>query len=149
RAFSVDTTLPSVAVTGGPAGPTNNNAPSFTFTSGLGATSTQCRIDTDAFAPCATPFNAPTLPDGGHTFDVRAFDAAGNFATASRGFTVDTVAPTVTITGGPSGATNDTTPTFTFTTSADATATSCSINGAPFASCISPFTSAVLAEGTY
>ena len=74
---------------------------------------------------CAALRQRPTptstsLSDSSHTFEVRATDPAGNtdptpgLARASR---VDTVPPNTTITGGPSGATNDPTPTFTFSSS--------------------------------
>ena len=56
------------------------------------------------------------LADGSHTFEVRAIDQAGNTdaSPASFTWTVDTTAPTVSIDSGPSGLTNDPTPTFTF-----------------------------------
>lgn len=52
----------------------------------------------------------------------------------------DTVQPLVQITGGPSGDTSDTTPTFDFTVDGVAAAAACRIDGDPFAPCTSPFT---------
>ncbi|MCA9677603.1 MAG: hypothetical protein KC464_21450 [Myxococcales bacterium] len=65
-----------------------------------------------------SPHTTAALADGAHTFWVRVVDLAGRRATATRSFTVDTVAPTVTITSGPSGVTGDATPTFGFATGA-------------------------------
>lgn len=149
QGFSIDTTAPSIVINTGPSGWTNNNAPQFTFTAALGATVTRCSLDGSAFALCSSPFNTGTLSEAEHNFTVRAYDAAGNFAPASRTFTVDTIAPTVSFTGGPNGPTNVTTPTFQFTTTGGATSTSCSLNGGAFTSCTSPFTTGVLGEGSY
>ena len=57
------------------------------------------------------------LSDGAHTFEVRATDAVGNTDTspATRSFTVDTTAAGHHDQAGPSGPTNDSTPTFSFT----------------------------------
>ncbi len=149
RAFTVDTVAPTVTITGGPSGATNVATPSFTFTTGGAPTSTQCRIDAAAYTNCTSPYVAAALADGAHTFSVQVTDAAGNSASASRAFTVDTVAPTVTITGGPSGATNDTTPTFTFTTGGAPTSTDCRVDAGGYAACASPFTTAALADGAH
>jgi hypothetical protein len=37
-----------------------------------------CRIDSREFQPCTSPFKAPRLRPGHHTFDVQAIDPAGN-----------------------------------------------------------------------
>jgi hypothetical protein len=109
--------LPSVIITGG-LGPDNDSTPTFTF-NGTYATSTECSIDTGtaSFGPCtdAVSHTAGTLADGTYTFRVRVTNSAGT-ATETGQFTVDTVAPGLTITGGPSGLTSDTTPTFTYDT---------------------------------
>ncbi|MCA9677604.1 MAG: Ig-like domain repeat protein [Kofleriaceae bacterium] len=146
--FSTDTMAPTVAITAGPSGPTNNPSPSFSFTTGGSPTSVQCRVDTGAYANCTSPHAVSQLPDGAHTFDVRVVDQAGNAATASRAFTVDTVGPTAAITGGPTGPTNDSTPTFTFTTSG-ATVVQCRIDTAAYANCASPYTSGALVAGAH
>jgi len=60
----------------------------------------------------------------------------------------DSVAPDTTVSGGPSGLTVDATPTFTFSSVAGATF-KCRIDAAPYATCVSPFTSAALADGAH
>ena len=89
--FSADMTPPETAVDSGPSGPTYDPTPSFGFSSEPG-TSFECRVDSGAYAPCSSPTTAPRLPDGSHTFSVRATDAAGNTdpTPATRTFTVKT-----------------------------------------------------------
>ena len=73
-----------------------------------------------AFAACTSPYTTAPLSDGAHTFEVRATDGAGNVdpTPAQRSFTVDTTPPQTTIDSGPSGTTNDPTPTFGFSSEA-------------------------------
>ena len=150
RDFTVDTTAPTVTITNGPNGLTNDDTPTFAFTVSGGATEIECRFGTSgAFGACTSPVTAPALPDGDNVFTVRARDAVGNQASDSRSFTVDTTPPTVQVTSGPTGATNDSTPTFTFTTGNGATRTECRVGGGSFASCTSPFTSSALTDGSY
>ena len=110
RNFVLDTVAPATSIDGGPADPTNDNTPSFTFS---GGDSHECSIDGADFAACTSGTPLPALPDGAHTFEVRALDLAGNHDEdpPSRQFRVDTADPVLTITG--PALTNDTTPTFT------------------------------------
>lgn len=82
--FTIDTTVPTVTITAGPRGglPTGDSPQIFTFTTGAGATSTQCKVNTGAFAACTSPFVTGTLTAGTQTITIRAFDAAGNTADA-------------------------------------------------------------------
>jgi hypothetical protein len=157
QAFVVDATPPAVDVVSGPAGPTNDATPSFGFTAEAGAT-VECSVDhgTPAYGPCtsATTYvvGAP-LPDGSYVLHVRATDAAGNHATATRSFSIDRTAPSLSIDSGPSGPTNDATPSFGFTAAAGATV-ECSVDhGTPaYGPCTSATTYVVgarLPDGTY
>jgi hypothetical protein len=150
RAFVVDTQPPTVTITSGPSGPTNDATPTFTFTTAGNPVDVECGIDNAGFAPCASPYTAAALADGAHELDVRAVDAAGNAGAASRAFTVDTQPPTVAITGGPNGLTNVATPTFTFTTGGSPTSTQCKIDSGALVACSASFTpAAALADGAH
>ena len=60
----------------------------------------------------------------------------------------DTVAPTTTIVSGPSGLTNDATPTFAFTSDPGATF-ECKVDSAAYAACTSPLTATALGDGAH
>jgi hypothetical protein len=62
----------------------------------------------------------------------------------------DTTPPETTITGGPSGETTDSTPTFTFVSSEDPGSTfSCQVDSGPAVACSSPYTTGALTEGPH
>jgi hypothetical protein len=155
RAFTVDTVAPSVTIQSGPAGPSNSPNPSFAFAASEGGVSFECRRDAESFAPCGSPKAYANLPDGPHSFHVRATDAAGNVAAVvSRSFSIDTVAPTISIGFGPSGTTTDDSPFFEFSAGGDWSAVECSLDqGTPgFGACSSAVSHAVaqrLGPGTY
>ncbi len=143
--WTVDTTAPNTSVDSSPPALTNSAAASFSFSGtdvgGSGVASFQCRIDSTeaaAWGTCTSPKSYASLADGSHKFEVRAIDVAGNIdqSAASSTWTVDTTPPTVSIDSGPSGLTNDSTPTFTFSSEAGASF-ECSIDtGAPsFGAC--------------
>jgi hypothetical protein len=95
RAFTVDPPSPDTAITSGPAGPTNDPTPTFSFSSPDGTASFECRVDGGPFGACTPPHTTGTLSEASHTFEVRAKDPVGNVdpTPASRSFTVDTLAP--------------------------------------------------------
>jgi hypothetical protein len=152
RNFVVDTIKPNTVIGGGPVGLTSDNTPTFTFNSSepTGATF-QCKVDGGAFAPCTSPRATPPLGDGVHTFYVRAIDRAHNMddTPASRQFTVDATPPITTITGGPSGLTSDTTPTFTFKSNESGSTFQCKVDGGSFGACGSPRTTPALGDGSH
>jgi hypothetical protein len=79
-----------------------------------------------------------------------ATDSAGNTGSAvSTAWTVDAPPPVVQITAGPGPATNDTTPSFAFSSSDVAATFQCRLDGDGFAPCASPFTTPLLAEGQH
>jgi hypothetical protein len=143
--------LPNLAIVSGPIGATNNNSPIFEFVA-FNARTVECRLTSDAaFLPCISPFVTTALLDRDYQFEVRATGAGGTVVTAARAFSVDTVAPVVTITsnpipGFPMPGTPDTTPTFGFATSERAVVT-CQVDSLPAAPCASPFTTPPLTAG--
>ena len=154
--FTVDTILPNTSITSGPPSFTNSRSPSFTFSSNeTGVISFECHRDGEDFAPCTSPKAYAGLPEGTDHFYVRAIDAAGNVdaSVAMSNFTIDTVAPTVSIDFGPTGTTSDNSPLFGFTVT-DGSASGCSIDqgSASFGPCSSGTSHGVtqiLADGAY
>lgn len=51
---------------------------SFGFAADQGDASFECSLDASAFSPCSSPQRYSGVKRGSHTFQVRAFDAAGN-----------------------------------------------------------------------
>ncbi|HEV2813178.1 MAG TPA: Ig-like domain-containing protein [Solirubrobacteraceae bacterium] len=120
---------PAPTITSGPAASSSDATPTFGFTAEAGAT-TACRVERGAtvvsdWAACTSPrtYDLSAETDGTYTFRVRATDVAGNTGAAdTRAYTLDRVnAPAPTITGGPTGDSQDDTPTYTWTTEAGAT----------------------------
>ena len=157
--WTIDTAAPTTSIDSSPPALSNAASASFAFSGtdagGSGVASFECRRDGAAFAPCTSPQAYAALADGAHTFEVRAIDTAGNVdqSPATFSWTIDTAAPVVTIDSGPSGLTNDPTPTFTFS-SEPGVSFECSIDkGTPnFGSCAganSHTPDAPLADGPY
>lgn len=147
--WTIDTTGPSVALTGPSGGQTTGRTVAFGFTAETGATFA-CALDGAGLAACPGGTKTFTLLAGGaHTFSVQAADALGNpgpLATAD--FTVDATGPTVTIAP---LAMNQAGRDGTITYSADEGATfACRLDGASFAVCpASGFVFSGLAAGPH
>ncbi len=158
NSVTVDSTAPTVSITGQPSNPTISTSATFTFTAtdptvgGVfsGVARVQCKLDAGAFANCATNTSQSysALPEGSHTFQVQATDVAGNVSTATT-FTwvVDLTPPTVTLTSTPPNP-SPSSVSFSFTAS-DPTSngvssgvnrTECQLDGGSFAACTSPKT---------
>ena len=106
---TADTVLSS-----GPDGSVNSSSASFGFGSNEATTGFECRLDAGVFESCTSPKQYEGLSEGPHTFEARALDAGGNPdpTPAARSWTVDTVAPSLTIDQPAAGATiGDPTPT--------------------------------------
>jgi hypothetical protein len=112
RVACSDGTAPETTITAGPNGPTNDPTPTFDFSADEPGASFECKLDDGGFAPCNPPETLASLPDGNHSFAVRAVDAAGNRdpSPAERSFLVDTVAPTASISCPPAPAISTTSP---------------------------------------
>ena len=156
EAFTIDTVAPSATITSPPHGTTDDNTPSFDFSSSDPNASFQCSLDTGTadYQPCTSPYAKPSpLANGAYTFRVRATDQAGNTGpAATEAFTIDTVAPSATITSPPHGTTDDNTPSFDFSSSDPNSTFQCSLDTgtADYQPCTSPYAKpSPLANGTY
>ena len=141
RSFSVDTVPPDTLIDSGPTGTISDPTPTFAFHSTEAGTFT-CAIDTGPFQSCSSPRTTAPLADGPHTFLVRAADGVGNadLTPAERSFSVDTAPPDTLIDSGPTGPTNDPTPTFGFHSTEVGSTFECSIDGAELEACATPYT---------
>jgi hypothetical protein len=152
-----DTTPPDTSITSGPTGTTGDTTPTFAFTATESGSTFACRVDAGPWAACTSPWTTSALTDGAHSVSVRATDAAGNTdaSPATRPFTVDTAPPPdttppdTTITAGPTGTTNDSTPTFSFTSSEANSVFECRVDSGAWVNCASPWTTTALTDGAH
>jgi hypothetical protein len=150
-----DNTPPDTSITAGPSGSTASTSASFTLAASESGSVFECKLDAGAWASCTSPKAYNGLSTGSHTFSARATDLAGNTdaSPATRTWTItappDTTAPDTSITAGPSGATNDATPTFTLASSETGSTFACRVDSGAWGSCTSPWTAPVLADGNH
>ena len=165
RAVFTDDVAPNTSLgSGGPqeGSRTNQTTATFTFDSPDPSANYQCQLSTPsgtgAWSGCGTPSDeaqsyAGLTANGAYTFRVRAQDPSLNTDSteATRSWTVDTVAPTPAINGGPShGSTvSSTTAAFMISGGADSTAVECRLDTAAFAACGSNPGYAGLAQGRH
>jgi large repetitive protein len=143
--WTVDATPPAVSITGTPSSLTNSRSATFTFTASEPA---QCSLDGAPFTPCTSPSGYSDLPDGSHTFVVKATDAAGNTGQDIYEWRVDNVAPTVIIVQKPNDPSDVKSPTFAFTVN-EGGSVQCKLDNASFAACTSPKSYTNLADGLH
>ena len=148
-----DTTEPETTIDSGPEGTVDSSTANFAFSSSESSSTFECRLDGGAWIACTSPEQYTGLPNGSHTFEVRATDSAGNVDStpASRTWTInDTTAPETTITSGPSeGGTTGSTVTFGFSSSEEGSTFECSLDGSAWASCTSPKAYSGLSSGSH
>ena len=110
--FTVDTTAPTVAITSPAAGLTKVSSPVLSYNVSDGTV--VVKVD-GAVVNKVSGSTLDTLADGNHIVRVESTDAAGNFASTQRSFTVDTAAPVVAISSPVAGTTPDHTPYLNYT----------------------------------
>ncbi len=157
RTFTVET-VPDTTITSGPPSATNQTSSRFDFTASAAGSTFECKLDTPSgaggYAVCASGQSYATTANGAYTFSVRAVGPRGADPTpATSTFTVDTVAPETTVTGGPPPQASGGTQTFSFTSSDPGSTFTCELNGpagnAYYSGCTSPWTSPTPQSGTY
>ena len=155
--WTIDTTLPDSTIDSNPSNPSNSSSASFSFSgtdSGTGVASFECKLDGGSFSACSSPQNYSSLSDGGHTFQARAIDGAGNVdpTPASFTWTIDATAPNTTINSNPSNPTNSTSASFSFSGTDAGTGVAsfeCQLDGGGFATCTSPRNYSGLSDGSH
>ncbi|CAA9285220.1 MAG: hypothetical protein AVDCRST_MAG93-3475, partial [uncultured Chloroflexia bacterium] len=145
-----DTTAPETTIDAGPSGTVTTRSATFEFSSSEASSIYECRLDSGTWSGCSSPKGYTDLVDGSHTFEVRATDVAGNTdaTPASRTWTVEATAPTVTSVspaGGATGVAVGADVTATFSEAMDAS----TINGTTVMLVKQSGTSAVAAVVTY
>lgn len=158
RYFSVDvagneegvkaTGAPETTIASGPALLANLTSASFQFSSEADSTY-ECRLDGAAWSACTSPKALSGLAEGWHSFHVRARDVSGNTdpVPAAWNWNVDTTAPNVEISSGPSGVEDTRDSDFTFTSDDPAAQYECSLDGSEWENCSAPRHHEDLAEG--
>lgn len=153
RSFIVDTIDPAVAITSPSTGSFHSiDEVSKNFTaSDLNLDEVECSLDEAPFSACSTPVAYTDLPEGVHISRVRSRDLAGNVTERSVQFTIDTIAPVVTVTSPSVGQVVRSSDVAIAFAGNDATALSfeCKVDGGAFSACGNPFTIPGLDEGTY
>lgn len=150
----VDTIAPIVSIASAPSLVSNSMTANFQFAgfdeNGSGVAFFECRLNTANFAKCNNVVNFSNLTNGFHQLQVRAVDSAGNTSgTVNYNWTIDTVAPVVTV-NGPPPFVNTLIANFTFSATDNIPGDlniSCQVNGTGFQTCLSPLSVSVTAEG--
>jgi hypothetical protein len=150
---SVCAGAPNTVIDDRPAPSSNGTSAEFTYEAPT-ATSYECRLDAQAFAACPAGGKAyADLADGSHTFQVRGVNASGPDPTpASYTWTVDTVAPTASITSHPLDPSPGKTAAFRYSSNEGSSKFECRLapSEASFSACnTQPKTYASLADGVY
>lgn len=146
-----DTTPPETTIDSGPEGAVRSGDVSFAFSSSEPRSSFECRLDGEAFSACFSPKGYSGLPEGSHSFEVRAIDEAGNPdpTPAQRSFSVDQTPPETTIDSGPAGTVSGGDVSFAFSSNEAGSSFECRLDGQSFSACSSPKGYSGLAEGSH
>jgi Cys-rich repeat protein len=76
--WTIDTNPPDTTIGSAPSDPSNSSEATFTFTCSEQNCTFECRIDDGEWESCSSPKTYTDLSEGGHSFEVRAIDSAGN-----------------------------------------------------------------------
>jgi hypothetical protein len=131
---------PTVTIDEKPPATTNQTSASFKYHASSAGATFECKLDTGAFAGCASSGVEYTgLLEGKHTFQVRATDANGTGLPASYTWTVDLTAPEATILTAPEDPSAGNSAAFTYSSNESGSAFQCSLeptgDPAVFATC--------------
>jgi hypothetical protein len=97
-ALAAAPSVPEPTITSGPSDPTAQTTATFAFTDSQAGVSFKCQLDGAGYASCATGVNYSNLAEGSHTFKVQAVSGSKASSAATYKWTVDTTAPTTSLT---------------------------------------------------
>ena len=144
--WRVDTIAPTATIGTKPVDPSHGGSVQFKYQASESGSSFECSLAAgaapDDFASCPSSGKSYNdLPDGEHTFKVRAEDPAGNTgASAAHTWTVDnsladTTPPDTVIDSGPPDPTTSSTVSFTYHSTESGSSFECKLDAAAFAGC--------------
>ncbi len=153
RSWAVDSTPPTVTLTGRPAAGSLTSSGSAALAVATSEPATlECRLDEGPWTGCGVDPSWGGLPDGSHVAAVRATDAAGNTGPeAAHAWTVDTTAPdtAVSATPAPEATATRSAMAVVLTGSEPGSSFECALDGASWSACTSPLSLRGLALGTH
>jgi len=127
--------------------PTNSSSPdaAISFACAPQGCTLECELDGSGFAACTSPINYTGLSDGLHTFRVRGVDQNGvvDPSPAEHSWVIDTDLPETVITVAPEAVVASGDAAFEFLCDENDCVFECSLDGAIYAACVSPFAVAV------
>ncbi len=133
-------TVPDTAIDSAPAGPIAQRDVSVSFHSNPSGASFQCSLNGAAWSSCSSPAHYSSLADGPYEFAVRAGGGEGFDQTpATASFKVEVTPPQTTITSAPSGRIPTGAVSIEFSSDESGSTFECSLDGAAFSSCASPY----------
>jgi hypothetical protein len=142
---------PDTLITSSPAALSTIANATFVFESTIPGSKFTCSLDGASFSACRSPKRYSRLPNGGHTFLVRAIDPQGNLepTPATHSWTIDTTRPETTITAKPPAMTKSADAGFEFASNEGNSTFRCKLDGGAFAPCASPQTYTGLTAGKH
>jgi glycosidase len=146
----IDEDAPTVTIDSAPSSPWASPTIEFEFSADEAGSTFECSLDGTDYAACSSPQAYTDVPDGSHTFSVRAIDPADNMSPAAVAVVeIDTTPPETTLGGGPPAFTSSTSASFTFASSEAGGTFECSLDEGGFEECSSPATYGGLAIGPH
>jgi len=135
RGWIVNTHPPSTTITVAPPALTNSINNQIVFNADEPA-EFQCNLNNQGWLPCASPFNLFGQSDGSYQLQIRAIDSASitESTPETRSWTIDTVAPPVSLFSAPPASSENSNPAFGYNSEAGASF-HCQLDNAGFVPC--------------
>lgn len=142
--------LPLATITSAPAGTVSSHSSAVRFRADQEEAVFECRTGEGAWSECSSPASVVTTTDGPVAFSVRAkLPGEEPGAASTLEWTVDATAPSVSLTGGPSGRVAAGDATFTFDSNDPTANLTCRVDDGSWEPCAGEYTVGGLADGAH